>query len=57
LDRLNFRRNQMFEIGNVGAVAVKNHLAAAGGACATNQIVQKMIPWLTTERALGGRQR
>ena len=31
LDRLNFRQAQMFKIGNVGAAAVKNRLAAAQG--------------------------
>jgi len=31
LDRLNFRQNQMFKIGNVGVAAVKNRLGAALG--------------------------
>jgi hypothetical protein len=31
LDRLNFRQNQMFKIGNVGVAAVKNRLAAGLG--------------------------
>src|SRR5512142_1096945 len=31
LDRLNFRQNQMFKIGNVGAAAVKNRVGAALG--------------------------
>jgi hypothetical protein len=31
LDRLNFRQDQMFKIGNVGVAAVKNRLAAAQG--------------------------
>jgi len=31
LDRLNFRQEQMFKIGNVGVAAVKNRLAAAQG--------------------------
>ena len=31
LDRLNFRQQAMFKIGNVGVAAVKNRLAAAQG--------------------------
>jgi hypothetical protein len=31
LDRLNFRQNQMFKIGNVGVAAVKNRVIAAQG--------------------------
>jgi hypothetical protein len=31
LDRLNFRQNQMFKIGNVGVAAVKNRVGAALG--------------------------
>jgi ribosomal 50S subunit-recycling heat shock protein len=31
LDRLNFKQQQMFKIGNVGLAAVKNRLAAAQG--------------------------
>jgi hypothetical protein len=31
LDRLNFRQNQMFKIGNVGVAVVKNRLSAALG--------------------------
>jgi len=31
LDRLNFRQNQMFKIGNVGVAAVKNRVTAAQG--------------------------
>ncbi len=31
LDRLNFKQNQMFKIGNVGVAAVKNRVGAALG--------------------------
>jgi hypothetical protein len=31
LDRLNFRQNQMFKVGNVGVAAVKNRVGAALG--------------------------
>src|SRR5579885_2600782 len=31
LDQLNFRQHQMFKIGNVGVVAVKNRVSAALG--------------------------
>jgi len=31
LDRLNFRQNQMFQIGNVGVATVKNRLSAGLG--------------------------
>ncbi len=31
LDRLNFKQNQMFKVGNVGVAAVKNRVGAAVG--------------------------
>ena len=51
LDRLSFRQNQMFKIGNVGVAAVKNWLAASQGPTdsAAKPLTKQYAIWKTKQ--------
>jgi hypothetical protein len=51
LDRLSFRQNQMFKIGNVGVAAVKNRLAASQGPTdsAAKPLTKQYAIWKTKQ--------